>query len=583
VTLSDRLLGVLLRAYPGRVRARFGDGMRDALRRDLGAARARGLSAACLFWMTTIADVSRFGFAERREGWRMRGMFTVDWRDAWRSLRAAPMVTAFAVASLALGIGGVTALFSIMNALALKPLPVREPDRLVLLSEAGATDTSWNNPIWEAVRDRRQAFADGAFAWAADRFNLSSTSASDIVDGIWVSGSMFDVLGVAPILGRSIDAADDVRGGGQHGAVVMISHGFWQRRFGGDPGVLGRTLSIERVPFTIVGVTPEGFFGPDVGRAFDVAIPLGTEPVVRPRDHALDQRSTWWMNVMARLKPGQTVEQATASLQTLQPAVRAATMPPARQGLDAARYMSAALILLPAAAGRSPLRRQYREPLTLLLWASGLVLLIASANVANLLIARASARRQELTLRAALGASRFRIARQLLAESIVLAAAGAALGLALANWGSRALIAQLTTFSTAVRIDLGLDWRVLLFTTAVAGGAALLFGVAPALALSRVSPHEVLKAHGRTSSERHGRVRQASVILQIALSLTLVVAAGLFTRTFVTLTTKDAGFTRTGVLLVTANVDRNPVEGPPRVALFERFEEAARGVPGTEG
>src|SRR5439155_827860 len=175
-----------------------------------------------------------------------------------------------------------------------------------------------------------QEFSEGAFAWATDKFNLSSTSASDMVEGLWVSGSLFEVLGVSPMLGRTVRASDDVRGGGPDGAVAVIGYGFWRRRFGGNPGVMGRTLTIERVPFTIVGVTPAKFFGPDVGGVFDVAIPLGTDPLVRPRNHALDGRSVWWMNIMARLKPGVTAEQATAQLLALQPEIRQATMPPGR-------------------------------------------------------------------------------------------------------------------------------------------------------------------------------------------------------------------------------------------------------------
>ena len=209
------------------------------------------------------------------------------------------------------------------------------------------------------------------------------------------------------------------------------------------------------------------------------------------------------------------------------------------------------------------------------------MLLIASANIANLLIARASSRRYELTLRLALGASRSRIARQLLAESLILACTGAMLGFAMARWGSRVLIAQLTTFAAVVQIDLGLDWRVLSFATGVTACAAILFGVAPALTVGRLSPNDALKGQGRGAPlERRGALRQASVILQVAASLTLVVAAGLFTRTLVALSTRDAGFTRGGVLLVTANVDRNPADGAARIALFERFAEAARNLPG---
>lgn len=584
---ADRVFAMLLRAYPARTRARFGAAMRHAFSCDLQAARASGPRATVTFWCITFIDTIRFAIADRAGGIAMRRMLTIDWRDAWRALRAAPIVTLFAVLSLALGIGGVTTLFTILNSLALKPLPVRHPNRLVLLGEGpptgigDASNSSWTNPVWEAVRDRQHEFAEGAFAWATDRFNLSSTSASDMVEGLWVSGSLFDVLGVSPMLGRTIDANDDVRGGGRDGAVAVIGYGFWQRRFGGDPGVIGRTLTIERVPFTVVGVTPERFFGPDVGRVFDVAIPLAAEPLVRPRSHALDGRSIWWMNIMARLKPGVTAEQATAQLRAFQPGIREATMPQGRTADARHEYLSDPFALVPAPQGRSPLRRQYEAPLTAILWVVALVLLIACANIANLLIARASIRRHELTLRLALGASRFRVARQLLAEGVLLAAAGALLGALLAGWGSRALVAQLSNFAIAVRLDLGLDWRVLGFISLVSAAATILFAVAPAVGVSRLAPIEALKEHGRSGSfERRGSIRQGAVVVQVALSLTLLVAAGLFTRTFIELATRDVGFTRGGMLLVSANVDRNPVAGLERSALFERFGEAVRRVPG---
>jgi HAMP domain-containing protein len=215
----------------------------------------------------------------------------------------------------------------------------------------------------------------------------------------------------------------------------VISYAMWQRRFGGAPDAIGKTIWLERVPFTIVGVTPKGFFGPDVGRSFDVAVPLGTEPLVRPEDSALDERLHWWMNIMVRLKPGQTAEQATALLRAIQPQIRQATLPQGREEGIREGYLSDPFRLAAAPGGRSPWRSRYEQPLTAILVVVGLVLLIACANVANLLIARASTRRHELTLRLALGASRWRIARQLLVESLWLAAAGATFGALLARWG----------------------------------------------------------------------------------------------------------------------------------------------------
>jgi len=575
---TSRRFSALLRLYPRHVRLRFGTSMRYGWQQDLEAARRGGAGAVATFWIATTADALRFGTAERLNDLSVRRLLTIDWRDAWRALKAAPMVTTFAVLSLALGIGGVTALFSILNSLTLKPLPVREPSRLVLL-EGG----SWTNPIWEAIRDRQSGIVDGAFAWAGDRFNLSTAGAADMVDGLWVSGRLFDVLGVSTVLGRPIGPGDDVRGGGADGPVAVISHRLWQRRFGGASDVIGRRLTIERVPFTIVGITPEGFFGPDVGRAFDVAIPLGTEPLVRPRGSALDERSTWWMEIMARLKPGQTPEQASALLRAVQPQVREATLPAIRPE-GRAQYLSEPLTFFAAPGGRSILRSRYERPLTTILAVVGLVLLIACANIANLLIARASTRRHELTVRLALGASRWRIARQLLAESLLLAAAGAALGVLVARWGSAVLVSQLTTYASTVNLDLGLDRRVLAFAIAVSGVAALLAGVAPALSVGGIAPQDALREHGRVAAGgRRFSIRHASVVLQVALSLVLVVGAGLLARTFVELATRDAGFRKTGVLLVTARVDQSPLEEPARLELFDRFARAAAAVPGVSG
>jgi predicted permease len=405
-----------------------------------------------------------------------------------------------------------------------------------------------------------------------------------MVDGLYASGGMFDMLGVPAVLGRTFAARDDLRGGGPDGPVAVISYAMWQRRYGGSPDAIGKTIAIERVPFTIIGVTPKGFFGPDVGRSFDVAVPLGTEPLVRPEDSALDERLHWWMNIMVRLKPGQTADQATALLRAIQPQIRQATLPQGRQEDIREGYLANPFRLAPAPGGRSPWRSRYEQPLTAILVVVGLVLLIACANVANLLIARASARRYDLTLRLALGASRWRIARQLLVESLSLAAAGAALGMWLARWGSRALVAQLSTSAATINLDMALDWRVLGFTTAVSAAAALLFGVAPALSVSRLTPNDVLKERGRDGAfDRRAGLRHASLVLQVALSLALVVAAGLFTRTFVALQTREFGFNRHGVLLVTANVERNAARGDAQLALLTRLEEAVRGVPGVAG
>jgi putative ABC transport system permease protein len=579
-----RVYRLLLLLYPRDIRERFGAGMLYAFSRDWTTARAHGAGAQLGFWLRTIAESFRFGVAERlrsrprpqKEGSRMTSVLTIDWRDAWRSVCATPLVTALAVLSLALGIGANTALFSILNSLLIKTLPVSEPERLVLLD-----GDSWSNPIWEEIRGRQDQVADGGFAWSSERFDLASSGETDPVDGIYASGRMFDILGVSAVRGRTFTAADDARGGGPEGGVAVISYGFWQRRFAGADDAIGRRLSIDRTPFTIIGVAPRSFFGPEVGRSADVIIPLGSEALVRGKESSLDGRSNWWLNVMLRLKPNQTAAQATEQLRAVQGQIRAATMPPQYRTEDQPNYLKEGFLLLPAGGGRSSLRSRYEDPLKAMMFAVGLVLLIACANIANLLMARATARRHELGIRLALGASRPRLARQLLAESLMLAFAGAALGLAFAQWGSRTLVAQLSTVTNSVYLDLTFDWRVLGFTIAAAIATAVLFGVAPALAVTRVAPNEALKEQGRgIMGDRRVGVRQALVVLQVALSLMLVVTASLFARTLVSLTSRDSGFDRDPVLITAVTVQRAPGE---RVALYERLREAAAAVPGASG
>ena len=260
-TISDRVYALLLRAYPPVFRDRFGVGMRYAFACDHDIARSRGLRDYARFWLLTIVDTVRSGLAERSESQPnraqektpMRSWFVVDWRDGWRSLRATPAITTLAVLSLGLGIGANSALFSIYNGLMLRSLPVADASRLVLLTG------EWTNPIWEEIRARQDQVADGAFAWSAERFDLSPSGEIDPVDGIFASGQMFDVLGVSAIRGRTFTSADDDRRGGQSGPVAVISYRFWQQRFAGADDVLGRTLSVNRKPFTIIGVTPNGF------------------------------------------------------------------------------------------------------------------------------------------------------------------------------------------------------------------------------------------------------------------------------------------------------------------------------------
>jgi predicted permease len=516
-----------------------------------------------------------------------------DLRVALRVLRAAPIVTGVAILSLALSIGANTAIFSLVNSLLLRTLPVSEPERLVLLSDAANPRRAWPYGLWEEIRRRAPQMFGGAVAWSSpgsqDRLNLS-TAGGEVqpVDGAYVSGDFFATLGVPVLLGRTFTSADDVRGGGPDGQVTVISYGMWQQRFGGDANVIGRSIVIERIPFTIVGVTPPQFFGAEVGRTFDVALPLNAHRMIRGKDSAIDDEA--WLDIMVRLKPGQSAEAATSILRSVQPQIREAVVPatlppqaqdPALRQLADQVFLKNPFTLVPASMGTSQLRRRYERPLLATLVIVGLVLLIACGNIANLLLARATARRHELSVRLALGATRWRLVRLLLVEALVLAGLGALAGLVFARWAGPMLVAQLSTSVTRVALDLSLDWRVLAFTIAVTAATAVLFGTAPAFRARRIAPIDALKEQGRgASGDARTSLSSGLVVAQVALSMVLIVAAGLLVGTFGRLATLPLGFDADRVLIVNVDVTRAAIDPSNRVAFLHQLVAAVAAVPG---
>jgi predicted permease len=489
-------------------------------------------------------------------------------RFGLRCLRKSPGYTAAAVLTLALGMGANTAIFTLVNGVLLRPLPVREPSRLVTVNQKWKDRTVpfISAAEWRQVQQRPHLF-ERACAFQALALNLSRRGQVDNAWGLIVTGGYFETLGVRAILGRALEDADDRPGGGTGGPAAVISHRFWQARFGGAVDVIGRSIHIERAPYTIVGVMPPDFHGTGPF-AFDLAIPVAT--VTRPGERQDQVDRSLYLTLIARLRKDQTISSAGAELAAAAPGILAAVGGPPREWVLAKGHGDAFGIA-----------RQYRRPLLAMIALAGLVLLIVCVSVANLSLARAAARHQEMSVRRALGASRLRLARQALVENSLLAIAGAGLGLLFARWFSPLVARQVATTYRPIQIDLSLDWRILAFTAAAGTVAALLSGIVPALRASRVHPHAAMASGGRGQMDI-GRMRAAHtlVAVQVALSLALVVAAGLFVRTFHTLATMDLGFARDEILIVRVEGEQSRVPPTERAALNERVREAVAAVPG---
>jgi len=512
-----------------------------------------------------------------------------DLRYGLRQLRLNPAFTTIAVLSLALGIGANTAIFQLVNAVRLRTLPVANPQELAYIDFPPRSMRSGNFSrrsarltfaLWEEIRKQQQAFS-GTMAWSARRFNLAPGGEARYAEGLYVSADFFRVLGVPPFLGRTFTAEDDTPACGAPGAV--ISYAFWQREFSGDPNVTSRAVTLDGRPFPIFGVMPASFFGVEVGNRYDVAIPLCADKLLAADGEGRRvSRRSWWLSAMGRLKPGWTLQRATAHLQAIAPAIMEATLPPTYRPEDAKRFLANKLEATAGATGVSGLRREYEQPLLLLLVITGLVLLIACANLANLLLARASVREREIAVRQAIGASRGRLIGQLLMESLLLSVIGTALGAGLAQILSRALLAFLTTSDNQLFVGLGIDLRVLGFTTAIAVTACLLFGLLPALRATRVAPAAVMRAGGRGLTEGRERfsLRRALVVAQVALSLVLLVGALLFIGSLQKLIRVDPGFHTKGLISVELDL-RRPHYAKPRLRGVQRdLLEPLRAVPG---
>jgi putative ABC transport system permease protein len=522
----------------------------------------------------------------------MRGL-TKDLRYGLRMLAKSPGFTAVAIVTLAMGIGANAAIFQLIDAVRLRTLPVKDPNGLAIVhidkkhwgsGNFNGAYAEFTFPLWQQVKQRQQPFSTIA-AWGGgggQKINLARGGEVDMAPMIWVSGEFFETLGVQPVLGRLISDADDQKGcaGG-----VDISYAFWQRRYGGEAAAIGKEITLEGHPFPILGVTPPSFYGVSVGDRFDVAIPVCAEPIINgefSRITGVRQREDWWLSVFGRLKPDWTLKRASAQLGTIAQASLHETIPPQYDAEGVKHYLDYTFQAWPAENGFSQMRRDTSDPLWLLLGLSALVLLIACANLANLMLARASSREREIAVRLALGASRATLVRQLLSESALLAIAGAVCGGFLAAAVSRFLVAFITTPDNPVFLDMPTDWRVLGFTGGLAVLTTVLFGLVPALRAGSVPVGSVLKADGRgmTAGRKRFRFQRVLVASQVALSLVLLAGALLFARSLRNLMTRDPGFRQDGVLIADIDFTRLNLPTERQYAFTEDLLERIRAVPG---
>jgi predicted permease len=514
------------------------------------------------------------------------------WQDlcyGLRVLRKSPGFTVVAVLTLALGIGVNTAIFSVINAAVLRMLPVRNPKQLVQVGFRGKhsgesfVGESFSYPLFKELRQHNQVFTDiSAFDYwdSLDVHAADLSLASETAKAQLVSVNFFSILGINAILGRTF-APDEGNGAGPH-AVAVISYGLWTRMFARDLSVLGKKLVIEETPFTIVGVAPSHFSGVSPGRTYDVWVPVSMQPEAFPGENKLTQNDTNWLSLVARLKPGVSTEQARAGLDVVYQQFQHEHDISKWSEQDRRDFFTHSIVLFPAATGTDYLRREFLGPLFLLMAMVGLVLIIACANVANLMLARGSVRQREIAVRSALGAGRCRLTRQLLTESLLLALAGGALGVLFAYLGSSVLVALMSLGQNRVTLDVHPDLSVLGFTFVIALATGVGFGLAPALRATQLSAIGSVQPgfHSPTTSQSGRRMGRGLVVAQVALSLILIIGAGLLVRTLHNLEILDPGFNRNNVLLFGFDPAKAGYKGEQVVQLRQSVLEQIQHAPG---
>ncbi|HTS67368.1 MAG TPA: ABC transporter permease [Terriglobia bacterium] len=512
-----------------------------------------------------------------------------DLKFGLRMLAKNPGFTAVAIVTLALGIGANTAIFSLINSALLKTLPVADPDRLVTVGST--SDDAFPYPAFKQLQDRNQVFSGVVAFRSFEDFDFEVDGHAGLAKAQVVSGNYYSVLGVGAILGRTIAPDDDRVAGG--GPVAVISYDYWIRRFDRDPTVVGKKIALNGSPFTIVGVTPPDFSGLAPGNPYEVAIPINMVAQVRPEwavagtpYSVLSAPFRNWLYLMARLKPGVTQEQALANADPIyRQSMREAAEGMSGLSVDSARtreiYRGFRMHLEPGGRGTAALRQQFSKPLLILMAVVGLLLLITCANVAGLMLARAGARHREIAVRIALGAGRWRLVRQLITESVLLALGGAALGMFLAFWATGVLLAAVSHSSSPVSLNVQPDARVLAFTIFVSLCTAILFGLAPAVRVTQPRLAGLQESSRVVGDARHrSGLGKALVVSQVTLSLVLLVGAGLLVRTLEKLKDFNPGFNAEHVLLVSVNPSMVGYKEAQATGLYQRLVAGIGALPG---
>ncbi|MGB7434056.1 MAG: ABC transporter permease [Candidatus Acidiferrum sp.] len=486
--------------------------------------------------------------------------FAQDVRFGLRMLRKSPGFTAVAVLTLALGIGANTAIFTVINAVMLRALPVQHPEELVTVGDPARVHSSHTGtpstnvlsyPLYREVRDNNVVFSSVLASSHLSELRIKIDGGPEDITGRLVTENYFQTLGVSPLLGRTFSPEEGKTPGGD--PFLVISYLYWQRRFAGDPSVVGRKVRLNNYPLTIIGVAPPGFFGEVVGDHADVWAPMMMQPQLMPERGFLEDANAASLLLIGRLKPGFTVTQVQANVNAVVERALTVTLDAklSADDRDAIRNMKIAVPVSPGSRGLSRVREEFATPLLLLMAMVLLVLLVACVNVANLMLARSATRQREIAIRFAMGAAAARIVRQLLTESLVLAALGGALGLLLAHWGSGLLVSLVYESLSSERLSLGIDWRVLAFTAAICLVAAMVFGLAPAFRVLHVKLERSLKEGGRDfGSGSKGRVQYFLAASQIALGVLVLIAASLLVRSLRNLEEFDLGYSRDQLLLV---------------------------------